>query len=65
MLQVVNVTNEALQALEAAGAKLIPFDSSLFTSLTSVAYDGIPESLAYEEPDAHARCITLLNFSSL
>ena len=49
------MTNAAIQALQEAGAVLVPFDSSVFTSETNVAYDGTPESLAYEEPDAHAR----------
>ena len=61
-MQIANATSAALDKLRAAGAELVPFDSSLFQVLNKISWTGPPPlpgnldgATSYEAPTTLAR----------
>ena len=56
-MQIADAVNNALDAFRAAGATLLPFDSSGLVNVGKLAWGGVqPKSSAYETSDTTARC---------
>jgi mandelamide amidase len=57
------IANATLAKLQAAGAIFVPFNSSNLNMVTSTAWQGIPESTAYEEPHEVSRFLWRHNYN--
>ena len=55
-MQIADTVNNALDAMRAAGATLVPFDSSGLIDVGLLAWGGVqPKSSAYETSDTTSR----------